>query len=387
MTGRRTGRLIRRESLIDMPLRIATFNAENLMHRFDFSGFRNELRRDRALQMFDIKDKEHFEDLEQARAVAHTDDAMQLTALAIADTRADIICLQEMENIEALKTFEYGYLFKMIGRGYRHKYLVEGNDGRGIDVAVMMRDETATGDKVEFVSMESHAHVTFQDLDIFNSELQERGLEPSDRVFKRDCLELDVKIGGKRLSLFVVHFKSMSNGRDGIDGRTWTMPIRDAEARAVRMIIENKFGKDKTAGKRWMVCGDLNDYRSRIVVSGDRHAGFGFKHVEEKTSGFDPLLADGFAVNLCERLPQMEQWTLYHSRGPQERHLCQLDYLLASPKLADKNPTATPEIVHAGQPHRTPFPEGQSVERYPRTGWDRPKASDHSPVAVELNIT
>ena len=32
-----------------MALRIATFNAENLMQRFDFSGYRNELRRDRTI--------------------------------------------------------------------------------------------------------------------------------------------------------------------------------------------------------------------------------------------------------------------------------------------------------------------------------------------------
>ena len=271
-----------------MSLRIATFNAENLMQRFDFSGWRNELRRDRTLQMFDIKDKEQYEELEQARAVAQTDDAMQLTALAIAETRADIICLQEVENIEALKAFEYGYLFKMVGRGYRNKYLIEGNDGRGIDVAVMMREETATGEKIEFLSMKSHAHVTFDDFGIHNKELAERGLEANERVFKRDCLEIDLKVGGKRVSLFVVHLKSMSNGRDGVDGRTWTMPIRLAEARAVRKIIENKFGIGKTAGKRWMICGDMNDYLSRIVVDGNRHSGYKFKHVSEPNSGFDP---------------------------------------------------------------------------------------------------
>ncbi|MEM7069626.1 MAG: endonuclease/exonuclease/phosphatase family protein [Pseudomonadota bacterium] len=369
-----------------MPLKLATFNAENLMHRFDFSGFRNQLRRDRTLQLYDIKDKEHYEDLEQARAVAQTDDAMQLTALAIAETQADIICLQEVENIDALKAFEYGYLFKMIGRGYRHKYLIEGNDSRGIDVAVMMRDETATGEAIEFVNLKSHAEVTFADFDLHSDELAERGLEPGDKIFKRDCLELDLKIGGKHLSLFIVHFKSMSSGRDGMDGRTWTMPVRAAEAKAVRRIIEDKFGKGKTAGKRWIICGDLNDYRSRILVSGNRHQGFGFKHVNEEKSGFDPLIDGEFSINLCERLPEMEQWTLYHSRGPQEQHLCQLDYLLASPSLADKNPKATPVITHSGQPYRTPVPDGQRVERYPRIGWDRPKASDHSPVAVELSI-
>ncbi|MEM9330562.1 MAG: endonuclease/exonuclease/phosphatase family protein [Pseudomonadota bacterium] len=369
-----------------MPIRIATFNAENLMHRFDFSGWRNDLRRDRTLHMLDIKDEAHFEALEQARVVAHTDDAMQLTALAIADTFADVVCLQEVENMEALKAFEYGYLFKMVGRGYRHKYLIEGNDRRGIDVAVMMRDETATGEKIEFLSMQSHAQATFADFGIHNNGLEALGLSENERIFKRDCLEIDLKVGGKHLSLFVVHFKSMSSGRDGIDGRTWTMPIREAEANAVRLIIENKFGKDKTEGKRWMVCGDLNDYRSKIVVSGNRKSGFQFTPVKEDKSGFDPLIADNFSCNLAERLPDLDQWTLYHSRGPEERHLCQLDYLLASPVLADKNPGAVPDILHSGQPWRTPFPDSHLVERYPRTGWDRPKASDHSPMVVQLNI-
>ncbi len=369
-----------------MTLRIATFNAENLMQRFDFSGWRNELRRDRTLQMLDVKDQKHFEMLEQARVVAHTDDTMQLTALAVADCRADIICMQEVENLDALHAFEYGYLFKMAGHGYRHKYLVDGNDSRGIDVCVMMRDETATGEEIEFVSMQSHAHLTYKDLGIHNKALAETGNESNERIFRRDCLEIDVKIGGRPLTIYTVHFKSMGSGKNGIDGREWTMPIRAAEAKAVRMIIEKRFGKGKTANKRWMICGDMNDYRSRIIVQGDRSSGFTFKQDTENQSGHDTLIADSFSTNLVERRDFLDQWTLYHSRGPQEQHLCQLDYILASPALADKNPKVVPQIIRNGQPFRTPFPEGQKVERYPRTGWDRPKSSDHCPVVVELTI-
>ena len=59
--------------------------------------------------------------------------------------------------MEALKAFEYGYLFRMVGNGYRQKYLVEGNDSRGIDVAVMMREETRDGQQIE---LEGHRAAT-----------------------------------------------------------------------------------------------------------------------------------------------------------------------------------------------------------------------------------
>ncbi len=369
-----------------MALRIATFNAENILQRFDFTGFRNELHRDRTLQMISVDNEAQFRMLEQARVVAHTDDKMQMTALAIADARADILCLQEVESIEALKAFEYGYLFKMVGAGYRHKYLAEGNDGRGIDVAVMTREETADGDAIEFVEMQSHSHRTYEELGIFDDALRQIGEKPGEKVFRRDCLEIVFNIGGVPLTLYVVHFKSMGPGRDGIDGREWTAPIRRAEARAVRAIIEERFGKDKPGEGNFLICGDCNDYLDRLVITGTHYSGYGFERVVEEKAGFSALFEDGFCVNLVERRDEMDRWTLYHSRGPQEQHLCQLDYILASPALAQTNPKVVPDIIRNGQPWRTPFLPGQSVDRYPRIGWDRPKASDHCPVAVTLHV-
>ena len=365
---------------------IVTFNIENLMSRFDFSGFRNELHQDRALQLYEIGDEAQYRLLEQARAVALTDDTRQLTALAIAATRADILCLQEVDNLTALNAFEYGYLFRMVGRGYRHKLLVDGNDSRGIDVAVMTRDTTRDGQPIEIGDVTSHAYLTYAEYGLYEPELKEMGLEPHDRIFKRDCLEVNIRIAGKPLSLFVTHLKSMSGSRNGLDGRASSLPLRRAEARAIRRIIEDKFGADKAADRRWLICGDFNDYRERIVIGGDEWNGYSFNPVREEESALDVLLADGFAVNLVERRPVMDRWTLYHTRGPEERHLCQLDYILASPSFSEKNADAVPEIVRRGQPWRTIFPPDQHVDRYPRTGWDRPKASDHCPVAVTLNV-
>ena len=368
-----------------MSLRLATFNVENLMNRFDFSGFRNELRQDRALALYKIDDENQYRQIERARAVAHTDDTRQLTALAIARTHADIICLQEVDNLEALNAFEYGYLYKMTGDGYRKKYVSSGNDGRGIDVAIMMREKTRDGEPIEFVDLASHAHVTYADLDIHTPELEETGNEGHERIFRRDCLEVDLRVGGRPLTLYLVHFKSMGGWRDGRPGREVTMPVRVAEAKAVRHIIAQRFG-DAVADKRWAICGDLNDYRERVAITGDGLNGYAFEPVREAHSSVDVLLSDGFCENIIERRPEMDRWTLYHTNGRDERHLCQLDYLLLSPSLARRNPKAVPEIIRDGQPYRTLFPPGQETERFPRTGWDRPKSSDHCPVCVRLDM-
>lgn len=367
-----------------MRFRLATFNVENLMNRFDFSGYRNQLYRDRAVALYRVESEAEYRVLEQARAIAHTDDARQLAALAIAATRADVICLQEVDNLEALKAFEFGYLFKMIGSGYRHKAITAGNDTRGIDVAVMVRDRTADGLPLELVRMTSHAHLTYADLGLHTPALAALGIEAHERIFRRDCLEVDITVGGTPFTVYGVHFKSMGSPRNGLSGRDATMPVRVAEATAVRRIIEARFGGGQAGRHRWAVCGDMNDYRERLVVSGDAFDGFGFDPVSEAASGLDPLVADGFSENVVARRDVMDRWTLYHTRGPEERHLCQLDYILLPPSLSAR--AGTPDIVRNGQPFRTPFPPGQDVERFPRVGWDRPKSSDHCPVAVELDV-
>ena len=369
-----------------MSVRVATFNVENLMNRFDFSGYRNQLNQDRSLALFEIKSEAEYRLLEQARDIAQTDDMRQMSALAIAHARADIICLQEVDNVEALKAFEYGYLFKMVGAGYRDKHVSNGNDTRGIDVAIMARPQTATGLPIELVRVTSHAHVTFDDFGLHTPELASLGIEGHERIFRRDCMEVDFRIGGKPFTIYCLHLKSMGSPRNGLPGREASMPVRIAEATAARRIIEQRFGPDHAASKNWMICGDLNDYTERLVIDGDPFGQMNFTRVTEAQSCVNVLTAGGFSENVVGRLPEMERWTLYHTRGPQERHLCQLDYILLSRRLAETNAGARPAIVRNGQPWRTPFPPGQEVERFPRVGWDRPKASDHCPVAITVDL-
>ena len=365
-------------------LRIATFNVENLLTRFDFSGFTDADRADRVLQLFDIADRDQFRQLEGARVIAQADDARQQSALAIAAAGADVVCLQEVESLDALDAFETGYLHRLLGAGYRLKHVSAGNDTRGIDLGIMARPITAAGASLDVVGVVSHAALTFGDIGMDAAACRRIDAEPTDRVFKRDCLEVNLLIDGKPMSLFVVHFKSMGPARKGVDGRAATMPRRHAEALSVRHVISQAFGGDAQAGD-WAICGDLIDYLRRVVVSGGPFETRGFTAVEEDRCGFDPLLVDGFAIDPCASLPATEAWTLYHARGPDLQHLCQLDYILLSPALAARS-DARPRFVRAGQPHRTPFPPGLDIARFPRIGWDRPKASDHCPLVVEIAL-
>lgn len=326
-------------------IRIATFNVENLLQRFNFYSY-GQLTKERALELLGIDaQNQDYMLLRKATAVMLTDDSRQQTAQAIRDTGAQVICMQEVENRDILDDFNEFYLKRTMNLHYGWRRVIEGNDIRGIDVGVMSENR---------IYVYSHADITFDEFGLFNDELADYGLNGGDKIFRRDCLEVRLKVDDKPLALFVCHFKSMSGDRDK------TRCVREAEAKAVRKIIENKFGGD-AANADWVILGDLNDY-----LEGNHSLG--------------ALFENGFSVNLVERLPDKDRWTHYYSPD-ESKH--QIDYILVSPGIAKKNPKAKPDIIRGGQPYRVPEID---VDRYPRIGLDRPKASDHCPVAVTLEI-
>lgn len=60
----------------------------------------------------------------------------RLTAAQILELNADLLCMQEVENLPTLKAFRSEYL---ADAGYTHALVIDGNDPRGIDVAVLSR--------------------------------------------------------------------------------------------------------------------------------------------------------------------------------------------------------------------------------------------------------
>ena len=309
-----------------------------------------------------------------------------------------MVCLQEVDNKSALDVFYSRYLKRMIEPDVarerkvllraaaresrklgaeallavdkRHYFdwrvVLDGNDGRGIDVAVMSKLP---------VSVRTHAHRTFQELGVWSDELRayrdkaggRDRLGPNARVFMRDCLEIDLKFHGRPLTIYTTHLKSMHPNRE------LTRPYRRAEALAIKTIVRERFG-EKADRANWIICGDMNDF---VEIDGlpvlDEHG-------KRVASALDVLLQDGFSENVVARRPPDDRWTTYH--GPDDQY-AQLDFMLFSPAMAEANRDMTPELIRAGQPFRAQRYDGH---RFPRVGWDRPKASDHAPVVCEVIV-
>jgi endonuclease/exonuclease/phosphatase family metal-dependent hydrolase len=375
-----------------MRLRLATFNVENLFTRFDFSAFADPYSQrylPPIVQFYgaygdgDLKKFEDFKRHVETAAISQDDDKRQHTALAFAEADADIYGLQEVDNIHALTRFMNAYVKKIGVDQYNQLVLQEGNDRRGIDVAAIARD-------IRPVMSRSHVHITgawVDDEDTGKQLLNDYPLAKekqkelkSMRVFRRDCLELETKLKDKIVTIFVCHFKSMSGGRKK------TIGMRQLEAITVRELINRKF--DDPADALWIVMGDLNDYRLQIKVSSKAGDDGSFPETikelnDNAPSGIDPLIKDGFGFNTLEKLPQDERWTHYY---PSDRSKTQLDYIIASPAMKTRMSSISnnPKIIRNGMPFRVPNTD--DLNRYPRIGWDRPKASDHCPLVVQFDV-
>lgn len=181
-----------------------------------------------ALNLFDDIDDPYTND-EGTRAKPREE--MQLWAEAIRRVNPDVVALQEVENRGYLERFVKLFLGDM---GYDHIVHFDGNDLRGIDVALLSRAPIG--------EVTSRRHLEFKDPD---------GIV---RRFQRDVPAITVmpKVGPP-LEIWPVHLKSKS------DSAETSEPIRLAEAAELRRLLDAKFAADQNA--RILVVGDFNDTR------------------------------------------------------------------------------------------------------------------------------
>jgi endonuclease/exonuclease/phosphatase family metal-dependent hydrolase len=309
-------------------VRIGTFNCENLFARYKFNS-----------NVDPAKAVKNGFDINMTQFTILSETEKKLTAKAIAALDADVLAVQEVENLDVLKRFRNDRLKNL---KYTFAMLVDGNDPRQIDVAVLSR--------FPIVAARSH-----QDLRDGNSFL-----------FSRDCLELDVQVNGKTLTLFVNHLKSMLDKNNPSQGRKNTRAKRVKQAAEVKKIVEARFGATPGSAA-WAVVGDLNDF-----------LGPG----QGTTSGVTDLVTWSEVENVVDRLPAAERWTHFFDGAPTgEPRVRQLDYILLSSSLA-AGTTAMPTVERRGLSTKATEAGGP---RFPGVT-AKSEASDHCPVAIDINL-
>lgn len=312
-------------------LTIATFNCENLFRRFKFNNNLKPEQIEKKLKDGFIIDKTVLSTVTQTER--------KLTADAIKATKADIVCLQEVENMDTLRNFLSTH---MPSSDYKYKMLIDAKDPRLIDVALIS--------KIPFSSVQTH-------------QFGEEG-----KVFSRDCLEVNFDIEGKSLSVFVNHFKSMfdKSNLSAEEKRKLTGEKRIKQCEAVLNIIRKKF-KNSPQKDNWIVLGDLNDY-------------------PDDKSSLKKLIESPMMENIVQTriINPAERWTHFWDTTtvPVDERYKQLDYIFLSKKIAEANPTAVPVIIRKGLVNKATKYTGPRF-----TGvTDIQGASDHCPVAVTITL-
>lgn len=261
----------------------------------------------------------------------------------ILENRLDVVTLEEVEDIAALRDFNERFL-----EGKYDVYLIEGNDERGIDIGFLVKKDLPF-----VVEQRSHKDETWVD-PVF-------GGGPT-KLFSRDFTALVVRAepGGKPLFLqFGTHFKSKRD-RDGKDPESRVM--RGAQvARAAEIVgrYRAEFGQDVP-----------------ILLSGD------FNGEVPNEPEFKPLfeaagLTDAFDATPNPPSDRDRVTHTFHPRGGAS-HYGQMDAVLVSKGLRG--------AVTNAMVYRYKNDDG-SARDVPHTYEEREKnPSDHFPVVVTLDF-
>ncbi|HZD24600.1 MAG TPA: endonuclease/exonuclease/phosphatase family protein, partial [Acidimicrobiia bacterium] len=158
------------------------------------------------------------------------DTAVKSTARVFGEVDADIWGVVEAENRPGLVRFNADLIEREMKVSYPIVMLIDGNDARGIDVAIMAKKGNSITD--------IRSHVDDEDDD---------GV-----IFSRDCAEVTVRTpGGHKVLLMVNHFKSK-----GFGSQTSSNAKRKRQADRVATLYRSR----RLAGfKNIVVIGDFND--------------------------------------------------------------------------------------------------------------------------------
>jgi endonuclease/exonuclease/phosphatase family metal-dependent hydrolase len=265
------------------------------------------------------------------KAADFSDVARQNTAQVIKDTRADVVCMVEVESRPILQAFDT----HLLGSRYRYEMLIDANDLRGIDVGLYS--------KYPIVGIATH---------MFDRA-------GTTTIFSRDCLEVELLLpNGRHLYVLCNHFKSRGYDYAGTGDER-----RKRQATRVAEILRDKYHLTQD----WVVvAGDLND--------------------NPTSSTLEPLLELTTLYDVLEfQFPNdsARRWTYHYDAFEQ------IDFLLVSRPLKDRLIQAG--VVRRGiyDLEALTTAAGGTVDiekQYDAvTSWTN-AASDHGAVWAEINI-
>jgi exonuclease III len=327
-----------------MPLRLTTFNCENLFGRYRFLDDPSHMPIHDFEKLLQIPGVISLEPGRSGkiRPAPIAEEQRITTGAAILAANPDILAAQEVENLATLRIFNA----KFMNNAFDRIVLIDGNDARGIDVGFLVRK----GVSASIADIRTHV-----------DEDQNGGFLPkssrldtkvtSQAIFSRDCLEVDVQVGGTLVTFLVNHFKAQ-------DGNPTSQARRTRQAARVAEIA--RAARDQ--GKKPIVMGDFNIDAKQADYDGS----------------LDSLVNLAFLIDPFAGLGPNDRWTHFFSS---KKAISRLDYILVDDSLKSK--VLGTDIFRGGlSPKATQFPG----PRLPSMQGNDLEASDHCPTTVVLDL-
>lgn len=222
-----------------MIVKVGTFNVNNLFSRFNFKGRVDAiLAGDTTLNVsytFDDPGDYELRTFMGRLVVEKEDSRRKKVADRIKQMDLDVLALQEVEDLPTLDQFNRFDLGSM----YPYRILVEGNDPRLIDVAVLSRLPIGAVTSWRFAGHKA---------------------EPDSKVFSRDLLEVEIydsKHKKRLFTLFNTHLKSqyVAPSENPISGKQRADLTRTRQAEVAAKIMEARTRPNSP----FLLLGDMND--------------------------------------------------------------------------------------------------------------------------------
>lgn len=321
-------------------IKVASFNVENLFNRYaildkPYTGQDYE----KLIQAVDLASIAGRDGSLVSYETTHIQ--RNNTAEAIMGIKPDVLVVAEVENLYSLRIFNHDYLSDYFDR----IILLDGNDPRGIDVGLMIR-KGFDGSVENIRSHVSDVKPGAKNCVIWGSR-PNFGYTAENALFSRDCLEIDIAVAGKTLTLMANHFKAQ-------DGKPSSDIRRKEQADRVLELV-----RQRQATSFPIVLGDLN------------------ADVDQPSPAADSLKGLVQAAELTDAFSSVEdRWSHFYE---EESSVSRLDYILVDKRLSFGNQ----QIMRQGLSKKC---QQYTGPRFPTVSYQHTEASDHCPVCIELDI-